>query len=91
MSMFAPAGRRPRQRLIPMANMTPSGTVISVVITPSFRVCSRAVCNAASCQTDLVGSPKYQRVENPCQTVRDFPSLNEKMTAISTGSSDQAR
>ena len=74
-----------------MANITPSGTVMSVVITPSFNVCNSAVCSAASCQTDLVGSPKYHRAEKPCHTVRDRPSLKEKMTAISTGISDQAR
>ena len=38
MSMFAPAGSRPRQRSIPIANITPSGTVISVAMTPSFNV-----------------------------------------------------
>ena len=88
---FAPAGSLPRQRSMPIANSTPSGTVISVAITPSLRVCSRAVCSAASCQTDSVWSPQYQRNEKPCHVVRDLPSLNENTTAMSTGSSDHAR
>ena len=76
---------------MPIANSTPSGTVITVAITPSFRVCSSAVCRLASCHTDRVGSPQYQRNEKPCQLVRDRPSLNENITAISTGSSDHTR
>ena len=51
---FAPAGSLPRHRSMPIANNTPSGTVISVVITPSFSVCSSAVCSASLCQTDSV-------------------------------------
>ncbi len=91
MSRFAPAGNLPRHRSMPMASSTPSGTVITVVITPSFSVCSRAVCSDASCHTDRVASPKYHRNEKPCHVVRDLPSLNEKITAISTGSSDHTR
>ena len=90
-STFAPAGRRPRQRSMPIANITPSGTVIRVVITPSLSVCNSAVCSAASCHTDLAGSPQYHRNEKPCQLVRDLPSLNENTTAINTGSSDHTR
>ncbi len=40
---FAPDGSRPRHRSMPIANMTPSGTQIKVVITPSFKVCISAV------------------------------------------------
>jgi hypothetical protein len=65
--------------------------VTRVAITPSFNVCSSAVCRLASCQTDRVGSPQYQRNENPCQLVRDLPSLKENITAMSTGSSDHTR
>ena len=90
-SMLAPDGSRPRQRSMPIANITPSGTVISVAMTPSFSVCNSAWCSVASCHTDRVGSPQYQRNEKPCHVVRDLPSLNENITAISTGSSDQTR
>ena len=74
-----------------MANSTPSGTVISVVSTPSLSVWTTAVCRLASCQTERTGSPQYQRIEKPCQTVRDLPLLNENSTAMATGSSDHSR
>ncbi len=74
---FAPLGSLPRQRSMPIANSVPSGTVISVAIKPSFRVCSSAVCSASLCHTESVWSPQYQRVEKPCQVVRDLPLLNE--------------
>ena len=38
----------------------------------------------------VVGSPQYQRVEKPAQTVRDRLSLNENWIAMSTGMIDQA-
>ena len=76
---------------MPSANATPSGTVITVASTPSTRVWISAVCRLASCHTDRIGSPQYQRNEKPCQVVRDRPALNENRTAISTGSSDQTR
>ena len=91
MSTLAPDGNRPRHRSTPMANRTPSGTVMSVAMTPSFSVWISAVCRFASCQTDRVASPQYQRNEKPCQCVRDLPSLKENITAIITGSSDHAR
>ena len=49
------------------------------------------MCKLASCHTDRTGSPQYQRIEKPCHIVRDRPSLNEKSTAMSTGSSDHSR
>ena len=36
MRKFAPAGSRPRQRSMPIANSVPRGTVIRVAITPSL-------------------------------------------------------
>ena len=68
---------------MPIANATPSGTVITVVITPSVSVWISAWCRLASCQTERTGSPQYQRIEKPCQDVRDRPSLNENSTAMS--------
>ena len=90
-STFAPDGSLPRHRSMPMANSTPSGTVISVAIRPSFSVWNSAVCRAASYQTERVWSPQYHRKEKPCQSVRDRPLLNENITAMSTGSSDHTR
>ncbi len=54
---FAPDGSRPRQRSMPSANATPSGTVIAVASTPSSSVWVSAVCRLASCQTERSGSP----------------------------------
>ena len=42
-----------------------------------------------SWSTELFGSPHHQRVENPCQTLRERPLLNEKRIAIPTGTIDQ--
>ena len=41
-------------------------------------------------QDGLPGSPQYQRVEKPCQTLRDLPALNENRIAIAIGTIDQA-
>ena len=51
----------------------------------SFRLCSRAPRIDGSWRIDWFGSPQYQRVENPCQTLRERPSLNENRIAITTG------
>ena len=88
---LAVSGSRPRQRSMPIAKSTPSGTVMRVVITPSLIVCTTAVCRLASCHTDRIGSPQYQRIEKPCHAVRERPSLNENSTATATGSNDQSR
>ena len=72
-STFAPSGSRPRQRSMPIANSTPSGMVMTVVMTPSLSVWTTAVCRLASCHTERIGSPQYQRIEKPCQAVRDLP------------------
>jgi hypothetical protein len=43
-----------------------------------------------SWKTERFGSPHHQRVEKPCQTLRERPSLKEKTIAARTGISDQA-
>ncbi len=48
-----------------------------------------ALRSVGSWSTELFGSPQYQRVENPCQTLRERPSLNEKRIAMITGTIDQ--
>src|SRR5437763_5387173 len=53
-------GTGPRQRLMPSANATPSGTAMSVVSTDSRTVWMTAACSCALCQTELVLSQKYQ-------------------------------
>src|SRR5580693_1881360 len=81
----------PRQRLIPSANATPSGTAISVVYTDSRRVCSTESSSTLLCSTEFTGSVKYHRQEKPCQVACDLPLLNENRTAIAIGTSDQIR
>ena len=55
----------------------------------SLRLCSIALRSEGSWSTELFGSPHHQRVENPCQTLRERPSLKEKRIAIPTGTIDQ--
>src|SRR5579863_3565037 len=76
---------------MPSANATPSGTAITVVSTESRTVWMTAACSWGSCSTELTGSLKYQRQENPCQADWDRPLLNENSTAIAIGTSDQTR
>ena len=38
-----------------------------------------------------MGSAVHHRIEKPCQTIRERPSLNEKITAMTTGRMDQSR
>ena len=85
------AGRRPRQRSTPIANTTPIGTAITVVITASLRVWKSASRSVGSFHTEPAGSRKYQRSEKPCHAVRLRPALNEKSTASATGRIDQRR
>ena len=85
------AGIGPRQRLMPSANATPSGTAMIVVSTESRTVWMTAACSCGSCSTELTGSLKYQRQEKPCQTDCERPLLNENSTAIAIGTSDQIR
>ena len=82
---------KPRQRLMPSANATPSGTAISVVSTDSRTVWMTAACSCGLCSTELTGSLKYHRQEKPCQALCDLPLLNEKSTAMPIGTSDQIR
>ena len=84
-------GMGPRQRLMPSANATPSGTAITVVSTDSRTVWMTAACSCGLCRTELTGSLKYQRQEKPCQTLCDLPLLNENSTAMPIGTSDQIR
>src|SRR4029453_17877154 len=86
-----PAASRPRQRSRPMAKATPRGTATRVVRVARRRRWTRAACSSGSCQTDSTGSCQYQRSESPCQLERERPALNENQTAITTGSTDQAR
>src|ERR1700733_9825890 len=81
----------PRQRLMPSANATPSGTAMIVVKTDSRTVWITAACSAGSCRTELTGSLKYQRQEKPCQVACDLPLLKENSTAMAIGTSDQMR
>src|SRR5215469_198722 len=76
---------------MPSANATPSGTAISVVSTDSRTVWTTAACSCGLRSTELTGSLKYQRQENPCQADCDLPLLNENSTAITIGASDQIR
>src|SRR6201986_1835653 len=84
-------GSGPRQRLMPIANATPSGTAITVVRTDSRTVWITAACSCGLCSTELVWSVTYQRQEKPCQALWDLPLLKENSTAITIGTSDQTR
>ena len=86
-----PAGSRPRQRSMPIANITPSGTVISGGDHAELEGLEQRGVQARVVPHRRSRSPQYHRIEKPCQMVRDLPSLNENSTAISTGSSDQTR
>src|SRR5690242_6602992 len=79
---------RDRQRLSPIASITPSGVATSTVATPRIRLFFRARVRLGSSKTEP-SVQQYHCVEKPCQVLRDRPSLNENCTAISTGSSDQ--
>ncbi len=61
---------------------------MSVVSRASCTVLDSARRRLGSSATDPT-SPQYQRVEKPCQVLRERPSLKENWIAISTGSSDQ--
>ena len=90
-SRFAGRATRPRQRVIPIASATPSGTAIAIASPARRRLWNSAERRSGSCQTDRSGSPQYQRVDQPWPELRERPSLNEKRTASSTGTSDHAR
>ena len=74
-----------------MANITPSGTAMRVVITARITVCVSAERIDGSLSTDPSGSQVYQRRENPCHVLRDRPALKEKMMVMSTGTRAQSR
>ena len=79
---------RPRQRARPRASKTPIGTAMRTSAIASLKVCTRACERVGSCQTESTGSPQYQRVEKPSQTVRERVALKENSTAIATGTID---
>src|SRR5215470_3127196 len=92
---FAPAGAGPRQRDMPIANATPSGTAMNMVRNDRRRLWISAARNSGLTNSAPVGSnfgcPHHHWNENPCQTEFDRPALNEIPMAMSTGSSDHAR
>src|SRR5215468_2804883 len=95
MRKLAPAGAGPRQRDIPIAKATPSGTAMNMVRNDRRRLWiialrSSGLTNSAPDGSDL-GCPNHHWVENPCQTAFDRPALNEIPMAMSTGSRDHAR
>ena len=81
----------PRHRLMPSAKATPIGTAIAVVKIDSLTVWMTAACSCGSCSTELTGSEKYHRQENPCQVLCDLPLLKENSTASPIGTIDQIR
>src|SRR5580698_533149 len=84
-------GSFPRQRLMPRANPTPSGTAMSVVRADSFSVTNIALCSCGLYQIELTLSPQYQRSERPWNADCDLPLLKENSTATTIGASDQTR
>src|SRR5262245_44910688 len=89
MRPFAARLDRPRHRARPSASATPSGVATRVVNRASWSVFVSARRRLGSPATEPL-SPQYQRVEKPCQALRERPALNENWMATSTGSSDQA-
>src|SRR5215472_10976240 len=95
MRKLAPAGAGPRQRDMPIANATPSGTAMNMVMNDKRRLCSRAarssgLMNSAPDGSNL-GCPHHHWMENPCHIEFERPELNAIAMAMSTGSSDHAR
>ncbi len=84
---------RLRQRSMPIANPTPSGTVMIVTRNASHRVWMTAACRFAACRTDgvFVDAEMYHSSEKPWKTLWDLPWLNENKTARVMGRIDHAR
>ena len=78
----------PRQRWSPRARATPSGVATATQMTARTSVCFSAPWRAGSWST-LPVAPVNQRNENPCQVVRERPSLKANRIAIATGTIDQ--
>src|SRR5215470_6490435 len=95
MRKLAPAGAGPRQRDMPIAKATPSGTAMNMVRKDRRKLWISAVRSSGLTNSapdgSYLGCPHHHWMENPCQTAFDRPALNEIATAISTGSSDHAR
>ena len=81
---------QPRQRWRPSASATPSGTATSDA---DARARMQRVLEGARGAPGRArrcpGSPVNQRIEKPCQVVRERPSLKAKSTAMATGMIDQ--
>src|SRR3954462_4254973 len=75
---------RERQRVSPIASMTPRGVATSTVADPRIRLFFKDRSKLGSSPIDP-SAQQYHCVENPCQTLRDRPLLNENCTAIRTG------
>src|SRR5690348_5272268 len=95
MRKFAPVGGVPRQRSMPMAKVTPSGTARIMVSSDSRRLWINAACSSGFTNRDPAGAiegwPNHHCRENPCHTLFDRPELKEKAIAIATGRIDHAR
>ena len=75
-----------------MANATPMGTAMIVTRTDEPNGLHHGTAQRVGCAaTELTGSPQYQRVEKPCQTLWDLPLLKENSTAMAMGTIDQIR
>ncbi len=74
-----------------MAKATPMGTAMMVTRKASRNVWITALRSCGLLATELTGSPQYHRVEKPCQTLWDLPSLNENRTAMAMGTIDHSR
>ena len=91
MRKLAPPAPRPRHRASPRASATPIGVAITIVAIARIKLCRIAATSVGSFRTDRSGSSIHHRSENPCQTLRDRPALNENPIAITTGTIAHAR
>ena len=80
-SAFAAPEPRPRQRVKPRASITPSGVAITMSRPARIEAVNQRVRVGGSWKIDWVGSLHHQRKENPCQTLRELPSLKENRIA----------
>src|SRR6266487_791397 len=94
MRKLAPAGAGPRQRDIPIAKITPSGTAMNMVRNDSRRLWISAVRNSGLTNRapdgSNLGCPHHHWSDRHCHTEFDRPELKEIKMAMSTGRSDHA-
>ena len=69
----------------------PSGTAITDATIESLNVWIIAWRSDGSWNSESNGSAVHHRSEKPCHALLERPALNEKITAITTGTSDQSR